>query len=373
MKVSILRLVCLLVMTGCGVGARSVVIQHTVQPKLNTMEMPAGCLSKQPVHEECPKEQILLTSETASPGLLSALGQAIGEPGYHSIVHDSNAGLSIIVQVDVTRPAYRGEESQQFHPERCLQFEKRCVNQPGLKRCLSKAKQLESSYRRRDERERCRTVHRKCIRICTSVQKSYTEFRLSESCESRVSLHARRLVDRSGEAVGDQGGLSLGQPSFDGESTSRLIEKNQKPKAVGAQTMCRRAFDNAVAQVPPWFNPSKLNITYVFANLEPAPYQSALLDLQFGRYERAHQQLDETFRQAGLLGLDAESVSWVHHVKATTFFLQGDLKACNDQLRLAAKLNAQLLDGYGSYSAGVHTPLESYRKLMGQCVVREAL
>lgn len=372
MKVSILSVVGMLLTAGCGVGAKSVVIHHTLQPKLNTMEMPAGCLIKHPTNKDCPREQILLSSETASPGLLTTLGAAIGEPGVHAIVHDGDAGISVIVQVDVTRPAYRGEESQQFHPEKCLRFEQRCVNRPGLKGCLNRAGKLKSFARRKDENQRCRNMYRDCARVCTTVQKAYTEFRLSETCQSRVRLDVRRVVDRTGQAVGGQSGLSLGQPGFDGESTSRLIHKNQKPKPVGAQTMCRRAFHNAVAQISPWFNPSKVNITYIFADIESEAYRSALLDLQFGRYLQAHQQLDETFNQAALLNLEPAKVSWVHHVKATTFYLQNDLQACNAQLRLAAGLNPKLLEGYGTYSPSVHTPLESYRKLMSQCALSEA-
>jgi hypothetical protein len=182
----------------------------------------------------------------------------------------------------------------------------------------------------------------------------------------------RRFVNRTGEAIGGDSGLSLGQPGFDGESTSRLIQKNQKPLAVGADTMCRRAFDNAVAQVSPWFNPSKVHSTYIFADLDAAPYQSALLDLQFGRYSKAHEQLDETFRQASFLELSANDVAWVHHAKAAVFYLQEDVEQCSTQLRLAAGLNSELSNLQNDPLGHAPTPFGSYRRLRAKCSINGA-
>ena len=133
--------------------------------------------------------------------------------------------------------------------------------------------------------------------------------------------------------------------------------------------MCRRAFDNAVAQVSPWFNPSKTHSTYIFADLEPAPYRSALLDLQFGRYTKAHAQLDETFNQAPFLGLSTQDVAWVHHAKAAVYYLQEDLEQCSTQLRLAAELNTELLNVHGDPLGHTQTPFGSYRRLMVRCSV----
>ncbi len=362
-----LRILLLCLLSGCGVGARSVVIHQTLQPKLSTLKLSKVCLEKGSGTDECPGDQILLTSDTASPALLTKVGAVIGSAGYHDVVHSGDAGLTIMVKVDVDRPAYRGEESQQYYPEKCLRFEQRCTNGPGLNRCLRSARKLRKNNARKKASDRCREVHRSCSRVCVSLRKAYTEYRLSEVCRSRLNLDVRRFVSRTGEAVGGDSGLSLGQPGFDGESTSRLIQKNQKPVAVGADTMCRRAFDNAVAQVSPWFNPSKIHTTYIFADLEAAPYRSALLDLQFGRYSNAHVQLDETFRQAALLGLSEKEVAWVHHAKAAVFYLQEDVEQCTTQLRLAAGLNSELSSLHGDPLGHSQTPYGTYRKLRAKC------
>ena len=366
-----LRVLLLCVLSGCGVGARNVVIHQTLQPKLSTMKLPSQCLEKPRSGDACLGDRILLSSNTASPALQTKVGEAIGGAGYHEVVHSGDARLTILVEVNVDRPAYRGEESQQYYPEKCLRFEQRCSDNPGMSRCLRSARKIRSVRARDKAVQRCRKNHRSCSRVCVSLRRAYTEYRLSEVCQSRLSLDVRRFVNRSGEAVGGDAGLSLGQPGFDGESTSRLIQKNQKPVAVGADTMCRRAFDNAVSQVSPWFNPSKIHTTYIFADLEAVPYRAALLDLQFGRYSKAHEQLDETFRQASFLGLSSKDVAWVHHAKAATFYLQEDVEQCSAQLRIAAGLNAELSNLNGDPLGQAQSPFGSFRRLIVKCAVNE--
>ncbi|MGB0647388.1 MAG: hypothetical protein ACPGQS_09460, partial [Bradymonadia bacterium] len=310
--------------------------------------------------------QILVASDTASPGLLTRIGSEIRRPGYHEVVHDPNTPFSIAAKVTVTRPNYRGEESQEHFPERCLEFQNRCHRQPGFNRCTREARGIKSVSRRENALRRCDRNFKTCTQVCVTVQKAYTVHRLAESCIAEVQMEIYRMTDKEGEAVGKGAGLHLGAPTFNGESRSVLSQKERLPTAVGAEKVCRRAFGNAIAKMGPWFNPSKIQTRLVFADLEPEAYQGALLDLQFGRFERAHTQLDESFAQANELGLHGEDVGWIHHAKAATYFLQNRTEKCREQLQLAARLNPELVESF-SERYRMDTPLSCYRQLMQEC------
>ena len=177
-----ISVIVLFVLVGCGVGSKTVIVNRTAQPRLSTIEIAAACVDGDAEGEQCRGEQILVASDTASPGLLTCIGDEIRRPRIHEVAHDPNTPFSIAAKVNVTRPNYRGEESQEHFPERCLEFQKRCHRQPGFNRCTQKAREIKSVSRRNNALRRCDRNFKTCTQVCVTVQKAYTVHRLTESC-----------------------------------------------------------------------------------------------------------------------------------------------------------------------------------------------
>jgi len=136
---------------------------------------------------------------------------------------------------------------------------------------------------------------------------------------------------------------------------------------VGEATLCGYAISNAIKKAREHLSPFEVDVQVVFADLALRPYQGAINQIRFGRFNAAHRELDEAFESAEAAGLQPDDIAWIHHAKATVHHLQGQDGACLKQLEHATRLRPDLLSDYASPSQGYVTPEGHFKRLMNQC------
>ena len=102
---------------------------------------------------------------------------------------------------------------------------------------LQKANQGRDSVTVDRMRSACRQRHRRCRFVCVTYRKAYTTYKVDEVCNGTVQLDVVRFMDREGDAVGSQSGLTLGSPLLKGTSTSSRSQNDAQPTEV-ARRVC---------------------------------------------------------------------------------------------------------------------------------------
>ena len=363
----ILICVLLAIAVGCGTSRQVVTVSTISQPHIAGLGFPSDCLSENEPSARCKGDRIVVSGPIGQEQVVQQVKSEILSGRYHQLVDETDPSLTVHVSVESSVPEYRIQRTRQHFPKQCIEREEQCWSTRELNGCLQKANQGRDSVTVDRMRSACRQRHRRCRFVCVTYRKAYTTYKVDEVCTGTVQLDVVRFMDREGDAVGSQSGLTLGSPLLKGTSTSSRSQNDAQPTEVGEARLCQYAVENAVKKSRRYLSPFEIDVQLVFADLALVAYQGAINQIRFGRFKSAHQELDAAFESAEVSGLPSEDVAWIHHVKAAVFQLQGQDGDCLAHLEHASRLRPSLLSEYTADQNGYVSPEGHFKRLMLQC------
>lgn len=351
----------------CGTSRQVVTVSTISQPHVAGLGFDSECLTEAEPTARCRGDRIVVRGEPGQEEIVRGIQAQIQQGKYHRVVDESDPSLTVSIIVDSAVPEYRIQRTRQHFPKQCVEREEQCWSSRELNACLLKANQARNQATRDRMKVGCRQRHRQCRFICVTYREAYTTHKVDEVCNGSVRLDVLRFMDREGNAVGSDSGSLLGSPTLQGTSSSSLTQKGTEPSEVGEDKLCGYALGNAIKKARQHLSPFEVDVQVVFADLALPSYQGAINEIRFGRFNAAHRELDEAFESADATGLRSEDIAWIHHAKATVHHLQGQNRACQEQLAHATRLRPSLMNEHASAGGGYLTPEGHFKKLLNQC------
>lgn len=353
---------------GCGTASQVINVTKISQPLIAGLGFDQSCLGAETPDVRCKGDRVVVRGSRDDAEVVRHIQSEVQAARFHQIVDESDPSLTVRVDVSSNPPNYTVRRTQQHFPRQCIEQKEECRSSRELRACLVRANKAADSRTRERLKSGCRQRHRRCKLVCVSFREAYTNYTVDEVCNGAIKIDVVRFMDREGNAVGSESGLLLGSPTLTGSSISSRTEKGYLPSPAGEAQLCGSAFGNAVKKVRQQLNPFEVTLQMVFADLSLAPYQGALNQIRFGRFQSAHRELNEAFNSASAVGIASEDVAWIHHAKAAVFYLQGQKTECAAQLQHATRLKPSLLRGSEQTAYGYTSPEGDFQRLMKQCV-----